>query len=66
MSFRLNNTTDTTLSSAIVNNASYTVVSVTGLSTAVAVGDYYEIKWVTPTWATNPTGVDCAVTLVFM
>lgn len=56
--FRLNNTTDTTLSSAIVNNqaseaSSY--INVTGLSTAVAAGNYFEIKWVTPNWATNPT-----------
>lgn len=56
--FRLNNTTDTLLSSAVVNNQASevtTYINTTGLSIAVVAGDYFEIKWVTPTWATNPT-----------
>ncbi|MFZ2205555.1 MAG: hypothetical protein WAV23_03110 [Minisyncoccia bacterium] len=57
MSIRLNNSTDTAISSAVVNNAAGTTFSNTGLSIAVAVGDYIEIKWTTPTWATNPGGV---------
>ena len=63
MSFRLNNTTDTTLSSAVALNASPFHVQNTALSIAVAVGDYCEIKWVTPTWVTNPTNVVGRVTL---
>lgn len=54
--FRLNSTTDTTLSAA-VNNAGNQVIHATGLSIAVTVGDLFEIKWVTPTWATNPQGM---------
>jgi hypothetical protein len=57
MSFRLNNTTDTTISAAVALNATPFHVQNVALSIAVAVGDYFEIKWVTPTWVTNPTGV---------
>ena len=60
MSFRLNNTTDTSLTTSFdVNDASgaSSFFNVTGLSIAVIAGDYFEIKWVTPTWATNPTAV---------
>ena len=60
MSFRLNNTTDTSLTTSFdVNDASgaSSFFNVTGLSVAVIAGDYFEIKWVTPTWSTNPTAV---------
>lgn len=57
MSFRLNDTTDTTISTAIENNTTTEHFTNTALSIAVAVGDYFEIKWVTPAWVTNPTGV---------
>ncbi len=58
MLLRLNNTTDTPLSSNIQANAASggtNFYNITGLSIAVVAGDYIEIKWVTPTWATNPT-----------
>lgn len=55
---RINDTTDHTLSSAVQFNAALPApVTVTGLSIAVAAGDTWEIKWTTPTWTTNPTGV---------
>lgn len=57
MSFRLNDTTDTTISSAIEANSTNEHFTNTALSISVAVGDYFEIKWVSPTWVTNPTGV---------
>lgn len=57
VSFRLNNTTDTTISSAVTNDASNTAFNNTALTIAVVAGDLFEIKWVTPTWATNPTNV---------
>lgn len=60
MSFRLNNTTDTTISSVVALNTGSFLASATP-SIAVAVGDYFEIKWVTPTFATNPTNVYFAV-----
>lgn len=63
LSLRLNNTTDTTLTAAVALNAITYHVQNTSLSVAVAVTDYVELKWLTPTWATNPTNVLCAVTL---
>lgn len=64
MSIRLNNTTDTTISSAITNDATETHFSNTSLSIAVTVGNAIEIKWVTPTWTSNPTAVYCQVRLL--
>lgn len=64
MSLRLNNTTDTTLSAAITATATSgntSFFNITGLAIAVAAGDYFEIKWVTPTWATNPTNLNVDV-----
>ena len=54
---RKNNTTDTTVSSTVVMNANPYHSLVTGLSASVSAGDYVEMKWVTPTWGTNPTAV---------
>jgi len=54
---RINNTTDVTVSAAVVNNSSPTVYTNTALSQAVSAGDYIELKWLTPTWVTNPTSV---------
>ncbi len=55
-SLRFNNSTDVTITAAVVSSAS-TVYSNTALSTTVAAGTYFELKWVTPTWATNPTNL---------
>ena len=57
VSFRLNDTTDTTISSVVTLNATpFTIVN-TSLSVAVAVGDFFNIKIATPAWVTNPTSV---------
>ncbi len=52
---RLNNSTDISVSTTVLNNAAFTKVSNTGLSTAVVAGDYIEGKFTSATWATNPT-----------
>lgn len=57
LSFRLNNTTDTTVSSVVQNDATTFVFNNNSLAIAVAMGDYFEFKWVTPTWATNPASI---------
>lgn len=57
ISLRKNATSDTTLSATIDNSSVANVVNATGLSISVSAGDYIEIKWVTPAWATNPTTV---------
>lgn len=54
---RLNNTTDTILSSAVTNDASVTTFVNSSLSISGSTTDYVEFKWVCPTWTTNPTGV---------
>lgn len=60
--FRYDDTTDTAISSSVVNNAQTVALSATGLSIAVTAGHFFEIKWITPTWnPTNPTGVRFAV-----
>jgi len=68
MYVRVNNTTDYTISAAIVNNATETHVSNLALNSSAGIslsaGDYIEIKWLTPTWVTNPTGVYCQVRLL--
>jgi hypothetical protein len=51
------NSSDTSISSSVINNASQTYVSNTGLSIAVAQGDTLQLKWVTPAWVTPPTQV---------
>lgn len=63
MVIRLNNTSDTTISSAITNDAGVTTFSNTALNIPVVLGDYIEFKWTTPTWGTNPTNVRPVATL---
>lgn len=58
---RLNNTTDTTISTAVDMSASPFTANITGLSVSVVAGDYFEIKEITPTWVTNPTARLCTV-----
>lgn len=57
ISIRLNNSSDTTVTSSLAATASANTFNNTGLSIAVVAGDYIEIKMLTPTWATNPTTV---------
>lgn len=53
---RLNNTSDTAIATVSLSSSDR-VWSNTGLAIAVALGDYFEIKCVNPTWATNPANV---------
>jgi len=55
LSLRLNNTTDTTISTVMTMDANPYHELKTGLGIAIAAGDYVEFKWVTPAWVTNPT-----------
>lgn len=55
---RVNNTTDYLISASVDNSIGLNVVSaVFGSPVSLNAGDYIEIKWVTPAWVTNPTGV---------
>jgi len=57
MYLRVNDTTDTVISSAVTNDATNISFSNTAMSVAVSLGDFLELKWVTPTWVTNPNSV---------
>jgi hypothetical protein len=68
VSIRINNTTDVQLSNAVTFSASSQTTSSfysMALSQALSAGDKFEIKWLTPTWATNPTNCVTTVTLYF-
>ena len=38
---------------------------ITGLSINVTEGDILTLRWITPTWVTNPTGINCNIDLYF-
>jgi hypothetical protein len=59
MSIRLNDTTDTTITSAAAFNATPFAFSNTAMTVTVSAGDYITVKWVTPSpgWVTNPTAL---------
>lgn len=63
MAVRINNTTDVTISSAVLNSSGQLNYSATGLSQAVTAGDYVEFKFASATWATNPTNVRWTVVI---
>ena len=66
LAIRKNNTTDYTISTGVLMNAANVYVQATGLSGASFVsGDYFELKFTAPTWATNPTNVNFIVALYF-
>lgn len=56
-SLRVNNITDYVITSALSCAVAETVVQQTGLNIPVVAGDYLEVKWLCPTWVTNPTVV---------
>lgn len=57
ISLRTNDTTDTTITASLTTNNAYAEFGNAALNVAVAGGSYFELKWVTPTWATNPGAV---------
>lgn len=66
MYFRLNGTTDTEISAVVQNDQNQEqFTNASPISVAVVKGDYATIKWVTPTWSTNPLdfrmGASCYV-----
>jgi len=54
---RVNNTTDYTIVSNQLHNSVWNEGSNTAMSVPVTAGDYIELKWLCPTWVTNPVGV---------
>lgn len=52
-----NGSTLITISAVVQCDQNIQTYTVTGLTQAIAANDTIEMKWLTPTWATNPTGV---------
>jgi hypothetical protein len=61
---RLNDTSNTNITTTQVHSAAVNTFSVDGLSITVAKDDYITIGWTTPAWVTNPTGVISAATVI--
>lgn len=60
------NGTYTTFSSVVkFDGIPYNQILTTGLSINVVEGDVLTVRWITPTWVTNPTSVNCNITLYF-
>jgi len=63
LAIRLNNTTDTTVTSSLATSSAQNTFSATSLGISVTAGDYIEFKLTTPTWTTNPTTVGFTITV---
>lgn len=60
------NGTYTTFSSVVkFDGIPYNQLLTTGLSINVVEGDVLTVRWITPTWVTNPTNINCNITLYF-
>lgn len=57
LAIRKNDTTDTNVTTTLQLTALDNTFNNTSLSIAVAAGDFVELKFVCPTWVTNPTSV---------
>ncbi len=55
VNLRLNDTTNTAITSSLVTNTTSNTFNNTSISITVAAGDYVAFTVVTPAWATNPT-----------
>lgn len=64
VAIRLNNSSDTTVTSSLSMTTADNAFSNAGLSISVTAGDYIEFKVTTPTWATNPLAVRMAITVL--
>ena len=66
---RKNGTSDTIVTTTFTTNAVLTAFSGTGLYAGAgqdfAEGDYFEIKWVSPTYVTNPTNLNFSASVFF-
>ncbi len=61
-----NNTTSSVLFLQLITmTAAIQSFVISGLNVAFASTDTIEMKWLTPTWVTNPTGVRVTIDLYF-
>jgi hypothetical protein len=64
VAIRLNNTTDTNVTTTLQLTAVSNLFNNTALSIAVVAGDYIEVKFTGPAWTTNPTTVRAAISIL--
>lgn len=64
LAIRLNNSSDTSISTTILLNALDTTFSTTTLGLSVAEGDFISLKFTGPAWTTNPTSVSMNCTIL--
>lgn len=64
LSIRKNNTTDTNISTSVDLSNATVNFNTTSLGLSVVAGDYISLKFLSPTWATNPTG--CRLSAVIL
>lgn len=64
---RVDNTTDITLNTSVTYSvgSGFNEYHSLALGTNINAGSYVNIKWITPTWVTNPTSLTQGVTLWF-
>lgn len=62
---RVNDTTDNAVTTTWQWTAASNAVSATSFGLSLSAGDYINLKVVTPTWVTNPTGAGFACALYF-
>jgi hypothetical protein len=60
---RKNNTTDYTLTTVLQNDQTSEVFACSGLNIPFSQYEYFEFKWVTPAWATNPSGTRFSIAI---
>lgn len=60
---RVDNTTDYLISATTQQNATNNLFTNNSLNVGVNAGSYFNIKWTTPAWATNPTNMQMIVIL---
>ncbi len=58
-----NGVNNTIITNTLQLNAADVAFSKTDIAQAVAAGDYIELKWICPTWVTNPTGLIISATV---
>jgi len=64
LALRLNNTTDTTITSTLAMSSAANAFSNTGLSISMSAGDYVEFKLTCPAFSPNPTTVSISATVL--
>ena len=64
IALRLNDTSNTNVTTTLHTNATSSAFSNAALSLAVSAGDFIDVLMITPAWATNPTIVSVSITFV--